>query len=110
MLSLFLPPVGASSTVCVAYDGIVRSRTMVRWYTFIIARATTDRNSARGGSQVGGRHGGMNDAPLTNKVRVAPPSPHTRYEVLPTVCCLSFDKLFQVVSEHGSMCCGQTYV
>lgn len=37
-------------------------------------RATTDRggSNARGGSQVGGRQGGMNDAPLTNKVRVAP--------------------------------------
>lgn len=58
-----------------------------RWFVvyMIIARATTDRNSsnARGGSQVGGRHGGMNDAPLTNKVRVAPPPPHTKY-VLPT--------------------------
>ncbi|CAN0534095.1 unnamed protein product, partial [Ectocarpus sp. 8 AP-2014] len=35
-------------------------------------RAAADRNSAnaRGGSQVGGRHGGMNDAPLTNKIFV----------------------------------------
>ena len=44
-------------------------------------RATTDRHggsNARGGSQVGGRQGGMNDAPLTNKVRVAP-SPASRY-------------------------------
>lgn len=47
-----------------------------RW-VLSFARATTDRNSAnaRGGSQVGGRHGGMNDAPLTNKVRVAPSPP-----------------------------------
>lgn len=47
------------------------------WWVPSFARATTDRNSAnaRGGSQVGGRHGGMNDAPLTNKVRVAPPPP-----------------------------------
>lgn len=42
------------------------------------SRATTDRQSnynGSGRSQVGGRNGGMNDAPLTNKVRVAP-SPH----------------------------------
>lgn len=84
MRSLPLSCAGVSSTVCLEYDDIVRSRTVGRWYTYIIARATTDRNSARGGSQVGGRHGGMNDAPLTNKVRVAPPLPPTRYEVLPT--------------------------
>ncbi|CAM9549776.1 unnamed protein product, partial [Hapterophycus canaliculatus] len=37
-----------------------------------LPRAATDRNntSSRGGSQVGGRHGGMNDAPLTNKIFV----------------------------------------
>ena len=38
------------------------------WGDSHCARATTDRNSARGGSQMGGRSGGMNDAPLTNKV------------------------------------------
>ncbi|CAN0221748.1 unnamed protein product, partial [Laminaria digitata] len=37
-----------------------------------LPRATTDRHgsNARGGSQVGGRQGGMNDAPLTNKIFV----------------------------------------
>lgn len=36
-------------------------------------RATADRQSHAGGAraQVGGRHGGMNDAPLNTKVRVA---------------------------------------
>lgn len=36
-------------------------------------RAASDRQGHAGGAraQVGGRHGGMNDAPLNNKVRVA---------------------------------------
>lgn len=36
-------------------------------------RAAADRQSHAGGAraQVGGRHGGMNDAPLNTKVRVA---------------------------------------